>query len=1191
MKKNAFSRVLALVLALIMVVGNAAMLVVAEEAHDHDANTVTTHPAEGDHTLVNCPNAVKIGDTVAPTCTKWGYTKYQCPDCECFFLEDFVKPLGDGNHDWKVTKAATCEKDGEKKCSICGTTETIPAGHTWDKETAEDCTVGKICTVCGKVVSGPHTWSETPTEILSKPTKLTDGEAEYTCTVCGATKIVPIVWGTHFPGDHDWKPVDEVPAGCTTTGTKAHQYCEGCDRYEIWVDDVKDKDGNVTVKAHWEECDKEDLVIPALGHDFTPVYDDNGNITNMIGDRIVDVKNHTCKADLECTRGNCDAHQVVDVPHVNVKKIDESAKPTCEEFGYDSLTVCKHCGFITMVNAVPPLGHITYEEALKAGKVTVGIDPTCNEDGLATWTCGRDGCQHECQKVLPKLGAKHVTVTVPATCAEYAYTYTYCANGKYCDCSYKNGDKTVLYTFEYKFTVKDLDNKDYSIIFADENNEDSWVKLISYSVDFKGGYDPDNHVKGENYWATKGNPATCERPGDRTWYCESCNKTASEVIPQLHHTTFEEAVAHDAEKKLKPGDKDAWVIVDSCDERKWYCPNCSHQIDEDGNEIIVYVGGTPKGHTFVSKPENVVAPTCVSEGYTYYVCSVCGESDVDKAGNKVKHDIVPKVEYVYGSYYENLEAAQKVHKGLAEKYETYKKGDCETIGLYEYKCADCGMVITVREDNTGNGHYWDGKSEYTEAKKATCTENAWTAGFTCACGEVVEAEEIKGTALGHTNTACGTACERCGKNELVHNYTCSTTDAHHIFNSFGRDFTITFGGIHAICGNCGDEVVYNYDDPANHEIKEAYVAPTCGTEGSVKYSCSKCGEDCDDWSRFDAVIPATGIHHNKAGEVIEDSCLSTVTDRECVECKGKIGQSHNNVVTKKFNATCLSPEYILTTCLDCGKETVEGLGTELGDHDYQQVGNDNATYHEAASQTYKCTVCGKTEVKKQDILKGIGYFVTVDNADIKGAVITDRSLVAVTVSLDANNVDLWSIKFDLNYDNTVLTFEKAEFVCDELNTVAGASDNGTFVTVAAQTHNAEDGSLRNTTINEMTAVVVIYFRVNYAGNTETDLTIGNIDTVVVTEKGSEDVEPLTPYNNSFDIERFLDINKDGDFNIHDMYIIYTIITGESSIEYTALADLDRDGEITMADYLAIFDYYIGSVTYDKLVGRPVLDAE
>lgn len=1191
MKKNAFSRVLALVLALIMVVGNAAMLVVAEEAqHDHDAETVTTCPAAGDHTLVNCPNAVK-GDTVAPTCTKWGYTKYQCPDCKCFFLEDFVKPLGDGNHDWKVTKAATCEKDGEKKCSICGTTETIAAGHTWDKETAEDCTVGKTCTVCGTVEKGDHTWSETPTEILSKPTKLTDGEAEYTCTVCGATKIVPIVWGTHFPGDHEFDEVAEKPAGCTTTGFKAHRYCEGCDRYEIWVDDVKDKDGNVTVKAHWEECSKDDLVIPALGHDFTPAYDDNGKITNMNGDRIVDAKGHTCQADLTCKREGCKAHQVVTVPHVNVKKIDDSAKPTCEEFGYDSLTICKHCGFITMVNAVNPLGHITYEEALKAGKVTVKKDPTCNLDGLATWTCGRDGCDHVCEKVLPKLGAKHVTVTVPATCNEYAYTYTYCANGKYCDCSYKNGDETFLYTFEYKFTVKDLDNKDYPITFADGKNKDSWVKLISYSVDFKGGFDPNNHVKDENYWATKGNPATCEHPGDRTWFCKNCNKTATEVIPQLHHTTFEEAVAHDADKaKVEKDGK--WVKVDSCTERKWYCPNCGE------------TEGTPKGHTFVSKPENVVAPTCVSEGYTYYVCSVCGEFDVDKDGNKVKHDIVRKVEYVYGDYYESLEAAKKVHKGLAEKPETYKKGDCETIGLYEYKCADCGMVITVREDNTGNGHYWDGKSEYTEAKKATCTENAWTAGFTCVCGKVVEAEEILNTKLGHTNTACGTVCERCGENDLKHNWNIVEKEAtHYVPTGLFSDKTgepiliihdLTFGGTYAECKNCGAEYVYDYDDPDSHVYETIKgKAPTCKDSGLTDGTmCTKCNKII----KAQLQLRPTGLHYNAKGELIEDSCLSTVTDRKCVYCyneddKNEIGKSHNNVVTRKVNATCLSPEYTLTICLDCGKETVEGLGSKLGDHTWDNGTGKEATYHEAASRTYTCTVCGATKVDKEDILKGIGYFVTVDNADIKGAVITDRSLVAVTVSLDANNVDLWGFKFDLNYDNTVLTFEKAEFVCDEFNTLAKASDNGTYVTVAANTFNAEDSSTRNATINEMTAVVVIYFRVNYAGNTETDLTIGNIETIVKTDKGSEDVEPLTPYNNSFEIEQFLDINKDGEFNIHDMYIIYNIITGESSIEYTALADLDRDGEITMADYLAIFDYYIGSVTYDELVGRPVLDAE
>ncbi len=108
--------------------------------------------------------------TKMPTCTSWGIGAHACTVCGFEIVESV--PTDPENHvkKYEVTTPATCKTEGERKvtCALCGKdlgTETVPVdpdAHKWDLGT-----------------------------------DLYNGTTKYTCTLCGATKIV----GTYVQND------------------------------------------------------------------------------------------------------------------------------------------------------------------------------------------------------------------------------------------------------------------------------------------------------------------------------------------------------------------------------------------------------------------------------------------------------------------------------------------------------------------------------------------------------------------------------------------------------------------------------------------------------------------------------------------------------------------------------------------------------------------------------------------------------------------------------------------------------------------------------------------------------------------------------------------------------------------------------------------------------------------------------
>lgn len=152
--------------------------------------------------------------------------------------------------------AATCCAEGVKDhyvCDACGTKFLINAADA-APATTEDLTAPKI----------PHTFSTLNPQFPA--TCITPGKKAYkTCTQpCCASKVFDkdgneITDGLNIPAlGHNYTKVAEVPATCTTNGTKAHRTCSRCPGKMFALD----SDNVVT---------SDNLTIPALGH-LDPIY-------------------------------------------------------------------------------------------------------------------------------------------------------------------------------------------------------------------------------------------------------------------------------------------------------------------------------------------------------------------------------------------------------------------------------------------------------------------------------------------------------------------------------------------------------------------------------------------------------------------------------------------------------------------------------------------------------------------------------------------------------------------------------------------------------------------------------------------------------------------------------------------------------------------------------------------------------
>lgn len=207
---------------------------------------------------------------------------------------------------------------------------------------------------------------------------------------------------------------------------------------------------------------------------------------------------------------------------------------------------------------------------------------------------------------------------------------------------------------------------------------------------------------------------TCNEKGVKTYTCQTCKQTKTEVINALGHS---------------------WSATWSNDNNNhWHiCTRCNSTNDKTA-------------HSFKTQ---IVDPTGSSQGYTLHTCSVCSYSYKDNYTSSV------------------ATCAHKNTKEVATNATCGKDGKIETV------CKDCGETVSSKNIPATGVHSWNNGKE---TKKATCTESGVIT-YTCTiCGKTkTETSAALGHSFGSwgvTKEATYTregqrshVCKLCGKTE------------------------------------------------------------------------------------------------------------------------------------------------------------------------------------------------------------------------------------------------------------------------------------------------------------------------------------------------------------------------------------------------------------------------------------------
>lgn len=192
-----------------------------------------------------------------------------------------------------------------------------------------------------------------------------------------------------------------------------------------------------------------------------------------------------------------------------------------------------------------------------------------------------------------------------------------------------------------------------------------------------------------------------------------------------------------------------------------------------------------QGHTH-SYAEQVVSPTCTSEGYTLYSCA-CGDSYTDA--------ITASVGHIFGSYQSNADAT------------------CTSDGTKTAICDRCGAISTVTDTGTKLDHNWN---DWTVVREPTTS-----------------AEGLKSRNCQRCNATDNQAIEKLPEVH-VHDYRKETVAA-----------TCTESGYAIFTCSCGDSYREETSQAKGHSwgVWNVTVEPTVTKEGLKCRICEVCGAE------------------------------------------------------------------------------------------------------------------------------------------------------------------------------------------------------------------------------------------------------------------------------------------------------------------------------------------------------------
>ena len=426
---------------------------------------------------------------------------------------------------------------------------------------------------------------------------------------------------------HDAVTDAAVEPTCTKTGLSAGEHCARC---------------NTVLKPQ--------QLIPALGHDI--VVD-------------VEAKTATC-TEAGTTRGEhctrCDYKvESTAIPALGHDIVaDAAVAPTCTEDGVTAGEHCTRCDYRVEQTKVPALGHDAVTDA--------AVEPTCTRTGLTAGEhCARCNTVLKPQQLIPALG-HDIVVDVEAkdaSCTEPGAT-----RGEHCTrCDYKV-ESTVIDPLGHDIVV-DVEARDATCTEPGATKGEHCTRC-DYKVE-STVLDPLGH---DIVVDVEARDATCTEPGaTKGEHCTRCDyKVESTVLDPLGHDIVVDVEARDA-TCTEPGAT-----------RGEHCTRCDYKVE---STVI-----DPLGHAWGEW-------TAVDATTEKRTCSRCGETETRTVGEQ---ELSPYVRIVSNAekFMQNASVAANDVKKLSAKL-ARNEGEGMQF-LLQFDKAQTGVWFEISALTDGQGH-------------------------------------------------------------------------------------------------------------------------------------------------------------------------------------------------------------------------------------------------------------------------------------------------------------------------------------------------------------------------------------------------------------------------------------------------------------------------------------------------------
>ena len=352
------------------------------------------------------------------------------------------------------------------------------------------------------------------------------------------------------------------------------------------------------------------------------------------------------------------------------------------------------------------------------------------------------------------------------------------------------------------------------------------------------------------------------------------------------------------------------------------------------------------GHEHKYKTQTM-KPTSRAQGYTLYVCEICGFSYRDNYTDALScsHNwrIVKTVSATYDSagytLYECTECGQQEKRDIQQQLssggtqacghyvcsKTVIPATCTSPGYTLHECLICRNYSYRDEETPALGHDW---GEGTVTQQPTCLENGVRT-YTCqGCGEI-KTEAI--LALGHSwNDGEVTKKATCSDSG-VNTFTCrncgaTRTEELPILAHDWDDGVITveptcsYAGIKTYTCRISGETRTEELEALPHTIIDEIVQPTEMDGGYTRHYCSVCGYELE---HTDFTDPLTHEHHYELSQEDPTCTEDGVTVYVCSTCGDTRDRETLNALGHDYEMNVVSPTpegegYIDFQCSRCG---------------------------------------------------------------------------------------------------------------------------------------------------------------------------------------------------------------------------------------------------------------------------------